>query len=163
MPPRRLRVIEAESPMSETDDPALRVAIATNDLENLNAHFGSARNFAIYEVSASAARLLEVVAFDSPTAQSARHDDEVDRIGPKIEALEGAALMFVLAIGGPSAARVVRAGVHPIKRKEPEPISAVIEQVQTMLKGNPPPFLRKALGMKRSDFLDDLISEESEA
>jgi nitrogen fixation protein NifX len=138
---------------------ALKIAIATNDMENLNAHFGSARNFAIYEVSATAVRFVEAVSFETVTGQTAKHDDEVDRISAKVEALQGCALMFVLAIGGPSAARVVRAGVHPIKRRDPEPIAAVLAQVQEMLKNGPPPFLRKAMGLSRGDFIDAEVGQ----
>ena len=157
MPPiRRLRLIEPEQKMTN----ALKIAIATNDMETLNAHFGSARNFAIYEVNATEARFVEALTFAEPTAQTARHDDETDRIAPKVAAIEGCALLFVLAIGGPSAARVVRAGVHPIKRKDPEHIAAVLGQVREMLQGTPPPFLRKALGRGSSDFMDDDHSEE---
>ncbi|KAF0223390.1 MAG: nitrogen fixation protein, partial [Rhodospirillaceae bacterium] len=42
-------------------------------------------------------------------------------------------------------ARVVRAKVHPIKLPNDEPIAQVIERVRTMLKTNPPPWLRRAL------------------
>ena len=46
--------------------------------------------------------------------------------------------------------------VHPIKRKDAEPISAVLEQTQEMLKGSPPPFLRKILGRdEKPSFLDE--------
>lgn len=157
-PPRRLRLIEPETPM--TDEHALKIAIATNDMESLNAHFGAARCFAIYSVTADLARFVEAVSFDNPTAQQGRHDDQDDRIAPKIDALDGCALLFVLAIGGPSAARVVRAGVHPIKRKDPEPISAVLYQVRAMLRDGPPPFLRKALGRAAApgSFLDEEMS-----
>jgi nitrogen fixation protein NifX len=59
--------------------------------------------------------------------------------------LEGSSLLFVRAIGGPAAARVVRARVHPIKLPDDETISAVIERVRSMLKSNPPPWLRKVI------------------
>ncbi|WP_068114918.1 nitrogen fixation protein NifX [Tropicimonas marinistellae] len=156
---RRLRLIETETqPGAEKP---LRVAIATNDLENLNAHFGSAKKFAIYDVTSNSASFVEAVAFDDVTAQSGKHDDIDDKITPKVDALEGCALLFALAIGGPSAAKVVKAGVHPIKRKAPEPISAVLEQVQTMLQGTPPPFLRKILGRdEKPSFMDDDYESE---
>ena len=141
--------------MTDPADAPLRIAIATNDLERLDAHFGSCRSFAIWEVSAKSARFVEAVGFDTATDQGGKHDDREDRITPKVDALTGCALLFVLAIGGPAAAKVVRAGVHPIKRKDPEPISAVIEQVQTMLNGNIPPFLRKALGRGAPSFIEE--------
>ncbi|MCE6958205.1 nitrogen fixation protein NifX [Cereibacter sphaeroides] len=141
--------------MNDPADAPLRIAIATNDLEHLDAHFGSCRSFAIWEVSARSARFVEAVEFDATTDQGGKHDDSADRITPKVEALTGCALLFVLAIGGPAAAKVVRAGVHPIKRKDPEPIAAVIGQVQTMLNGNIPPFLRKVLGRPAPSFMEE--------
>ncbi len=155
---RRLRLVESEVPAAEKP---LRIAIATNDLENLNAHFGSAKKFAVYDVTSTGAHFIEAVAFDDVTAQSGKHDDLDDRISPKVEALTGCALLFALAIGGPSAAKVVKAGIHPIKRKTEAPISDVLEQVQVMLQGTPPPFLRKILGREeKPSFLDEYDTEE---
>ena len=56
----------------------------------------------------------------------------------------------------------MRAGIHPIKRKDPEPIEAVLEQVKVMLNGTPPPFLRKILGTEdKPDFMDEYETEET--
>jgi nitrogen fixation protein NifX len=161
MTARRLRLIEPETDMTESDTP-LKIAIATNDMEHLDAHFGSARKFVLYEVTPGTARMVEVLEFGQATDQSGKHDSIDDRITPKVEALADCALLFVLAIGGPSAAKVVRAGIHPIKRKEPEPIAAVLAQVQEMLAGSPPPFLRKVLGRQARDFRADYAEEVSE-
>lgn len=151
---RTLRVIDTTG--LAPGETALRVAIATDDLEHLNAHFGSARKFAIYEVWKTGHRFVAAHEFADVTAQKGRHDDQDDRISPKIAALDGCALLFALAIGGPSAAKVVRAGIHPIKRKAPEPIADVLAQVQEMLNGTPPPFLRKILGTHpKPDFTDE--------
>ncbi|MBN2907834.1 MAG: nitrogen fixation protein NifX [Rhodobacteraceae bacterium] len=147
--------------MTDNEKP-LKIAIATNDMENLDAHFGSARKFALYEVTTTTARLVEVLEFDDVTAQQGEHDSIDDRITPKVEALTGCALLFVLAIGGPSAAKVVRAGIHPIKRKEREPIADVLTQVRDMLGGTPPPFLRKVLGRSAPDFAIDYAEDMSE-
>ncbi|MHC0052550.1 nitrogen fixation protein NifX [Actibacterium sp. D379-3] len=154
---RTLRLVDSEGPAP--GETPLRIAVATNDLENLNAHFGSARKFAVYEVWKTGARFIEAHEFGNVTAQKGKHDDQDDKITPKIEALTGCALLFALAIGGPSAAKVVKAGIHPIKRKTAEPISDVLEQVQVMLNGTPPPFLRKILG---TDPKPDFMEEEEE-
>ncbi len=137
----------------------MKVAIATHDMKSLNAHFGSAGKFAIYDVSREGHRFVEAIAFDSVSGEDGRHaDDGDDRIGPKVEALKGVALLFVLAIGGPAAARVIAARINPIKRPGPESIEDVLERVRTMLNGTPPPWLRKLLaeetGASRS-FLEE--------
>lgn len=161
---RTLRLVEPP-PLANGPAPGetpLRVAIASNDLETLDAHFGSARKIVVYDVWRSGARLVEVHDFATATDQKGRHDELEDRIGPKVAALAGCTLVFALAIGGPTAARLVRAGTHPIKRRDPEPVTAVIEQVQVMLSGNPPPFLRKILGTwEKPDFTAEDDEEET--
>jgi len=163
---RKLSLIDTEGAMTPDDAhpgaPVIRVAIATNDHRFLDAHFGSAESFAVFEVAADHWRFVEMVTFDDATAGEGHHADSVDRIGPKVDALRGNALLFVLAIGGPAAAKVVKAGIHPIKLKEPEPLGQVVLRVQRMLAGKPPPWLRKALGgaAVRRDFVDDAEDAE---
>ena len=158
---RRLSLVDDAS---ETDapicGPKLKIAIATRDMKGLNAHFGSAPKFAVYEVSQTRWRFLEALDFSdfSLSDESGRHaEDGDDRITPKVEALTGCHLLFVLAIGGPSAVKVVRAGIHPVKLPQAQPIEDVLARVQTMLAGSPPPWLRKILGPAETDmsFLEE--------
>ena len=144
---RRLRVIDREDATTAAPSaPAIRVALATQDMKNLNAHFGSAKKFAIYDVSETGWTLVETVAFDAVADQRGNHAaDGEDRITPKVRALAGCHLMFCLAIGGPSAAKVIGAKIHPIKVAEPQPLEAVLERTRAMLNGTPPPWLRKVL------------------
>ncbi len=137
----------------------MRVAFATQDRNRVDAHFASARTFLFYDIGPDEHSFVEAVQFDSVSAEDGQHvEDGEDRLATKIGALTGSALLFVRAIGGPAAARVVRAKVHPIKLPADEPIAEVIERVRHMLKTNPPPWLRRAVrdadaGPDR--FLDD--------
>jgi nitrogen fixation protein NifX len=147
---RQFNVIEEAPSVAEEPGagPSLRIAIATQDLRALNAHFGSARRFAIYEVTPASSRFLRAVSFDEATDESGSHRAEGDdKIGPKVAAIVGCNLLFVLAIGGPAAAKVVGARIHPVKLPAPEPIEDIIRKVQTMMSGNPPPWLRKAMAV----------------
>ncbi len=93
-----------------------------------------------------------------PTNPAPTPKEGDDKIGPKVEALTGCHLLFVLAIGGPAAARVVSAHIHPVKLTKPETIESIISRVQTMMNGNPPPWLRKVMGAqtpRSMDFLDE--------
>jgi len=124
----------------------MKVAIATQDLKSVDAHFAGARTIAIYEVSVEGSRMLEAIRFDIASAEDGNHgDDSEDRITPRLDAIRGCQLLFVRAIGGPAAAKVVNARIHPIKVTSDEPIGDVLARCQTMLKGNPPPWLRKVL------------------
>jgi nitrogen fixation protein NifX len=98
------------------------------------------------------------VGFDETSDESGTHNAEIDKIGPKVAAIAGCNLLFCLAIGGPAAAKVVSARIHPVKLSQPETIETVIAKVQGMMTGDPPPWLRKAMTAKRErsmQFLDD--------
>ena len=124
----------------------MKVAIATQDLKTVDAHFAGARTIAIYEVSTEGSKMLEAFRFDAVSNEDGNHGDEYDdRIGPRLDAIRGCQLLFVRAIGGPAAARVVNARIHPIKVTSDEPIGDVLGRCQTMLQGNPSPWLRKVL------------------
>lgn len=115
-------------------------------MKSLNAHFGSAKRFAVYDVTFDGWNFVEAVAFEDVSDESGMHrNDGDDRITPKVEALKGCHLLFCLAIGGPSAAKVVSAKIHPIKVPSPQSIEDVLSRTQTMLKTAPPPWLRKVL------------------
>ena len=70
---RKLRIIDPDEGMPEQGAKnAIRVAIATEDLKNLNAHFGAAHRFAIFDVTAEGWALTETVAFDNVSDAQAR-------------------------------------------------------------------------------------------
>ena len=88
---RRLQLVGIE------DEPAkgppapgvVRVAIATRDMKGLNAHFGSAPRFAVYDVTKDGWDFVEAVAFDDNSDESGAHKGEgEDRITPKVAATE---------------------------------------------------------------------------
>ena len=139
----------------------MKIAFATQDLKTLDAHFAGARNFAIYDVSEAEARFVEAVQFGTASKEDGVHSDGEDRITHRVEALKGCTLLFVQAIGGPAAAKVVNARIHPIKVTQPEPIPQLLDRVQTMLRGTPPPWLRKVLRREASGDLSG--AEESVA
>ncbi len=132
----------------------MRIAIATQDRENVDGHFASTRVFMFYDVDTEGYRFLDEATFDMVTAEEGQgraQDEGEDRLATKVKAIEGSALLFVTAIGGPAAARVVRANIHPVKLPKAEPIEQVLQRVQAMLKGNPPPWLRKILAAQSPD------------
>ena len=100
MTARHFRVIESQEAISSTG-PAVRVAIATQDMKSLNAHFGSAKRLAVYDVTAEGWRFVEAHDFSNVSDQSGSHRvDGDDRINIKTSALAGCRLLFCLAIGG---------------------------------------------------------------
>ncbi|MEW5791735.1 MAG: nitrogen fixation protein NifX [Pseudomonadota bacterium] len=119
----------------------MKVAFATQDLKRVDAHFGWAKNIAIYEVSPEGHQFVEAVQFDGNLAE----DGNEDKLAPKLEAIKDCAILYVAAIGGSGAARVVAQQIHPVKVKEPESIADILEKLRVVLAGTPPPWLRKAM------------------
>jgi nitrogen fixation protein NifX len=117
----------------------MKVAFASTDKIHVDEHFGRAEEFCIWEVGPEDAGFAGLVQVRT------EGDDEADRIEARCAGLEACALVYVAQIGGPAAARLVQKKIHPIKSKEQAPIKDVIVKLQEVLKGNPPPWLRKAM------------------
>lgn len=119
----------------------MKVAFATQDKQRVDAHFGWAKHIAVYDVTATGYSFVETFHFGEDLAE----DGNEDKLAPKLEAIQDCAILYVAAIGGSAAARVVAVKIHPIKVPAPEPILDILEKLQEVLKGTPPPWLRKVL------------------
>jgi nitrogen fixation protein NifX len=128
----------------------MKVAFCTQDMKRVDAHFGWAKNIAIYDVSADDAHFSEAIQFDGDLQE----DGNEDKLAPKLEAIKDCAILYVAAIGGSGAARVVANKIHPIKVQEPEAIDAILLKLQGVLKGTPPPWLRKAIEKEQGKTFD---------
>ena len=119
----------------------MKVAFSTQDLQRVDAHFGWAKNIAVYDVRADGYDFIKTFTFEGDL----KEDGDEDKLAPKIEAISDCAILYVAAIGGSGAARVVAKKIHPIKVSQPEVIMDILDKLQDVLKGTPPPWLRKAL------------------
>ncbi|KYK44293.1 nitrogen fixation protein NifX [Bradyrhizobium liaoningense] len=128
----------------------MKVAFATQDLKRVDAHFGWAKNIAVYDVTPSGHVFLKAIAFEGDL----KEDGQDDKLAPKIEAIKDCAILYVAAIGGAGAARVVANKIHPIKVNKPESILVLLEKLERVLKGTPPPWLRKAMANERPRTFD---------
>ncbi len=135
----------------------MKIAFATQDLKRVDAHFGWAKNIAIYEVLPEGHHFVELVEF----AGDLEEDGNEDKLAPKLEAIKDCAILYVAAIGGSGAARVVAKNIHPVKVNQPEEIAELLTKLQEVLKGNPPPWLRKALNKGKERVFD--FEEEVQA
>lgn len=119
----------------------MKVAFSTQDKQRVDAHFGWAKHLSVYDVSPDGYAFVENFEFGGKLEE----DGDEDKLAPKLEAIKDCAILYVAAIGGSAAARVVANKIHPIKVPQPEPILDILEKLQEVLKGTPPPWLRKAL------------------
>lgn len=118
---------------------SIRVACASNRDEAVDGHFGSCERFLIYQVSPSEIRLIAV----RPTLEA---DHAEDRNAGRAALIGDCQIAYFQSIGGPAAAKVVRAGVHPVKAGRSGPARELLGRLQTSL-ANPPPWLAKSMGV----------------
>lgn len=119
----------------------MKIAFTSTDGTNVNEHFGKADSFFIWEVGPNDAQFIGKVGA-SPGA------DQEDRIIARAEALVGCTLVYTMNIGGPAAAKLVARRIHPLKTGTETSIEAVVGKLQGVLRGSPPPWLRKAMGQE---------------
>jgi nitrogen fixation protein NifX len=119
----------------------MKIAFATQDQQRVDAHFGWAKSIVVYDVTAQGHSFVESFEFGDKLEE----DGDEDKLAPKLEAIKDCAILYVAAIGGSGAARVVAMKIHPIKVPAPESIAEILAKLQTVLQGTPPPWLRKAL------------------
>jgi nitrogen fixation protein NifX len=135
----------------------MKIAFATQDKESVNAHFGWAKHIVVYELNADGHRCVQSFDF----GDKLQEDGDEDKLAPKLDAIHDCAILYVAAIGGSGAARVVALKIHPIKVPQPEPIAEILDKLQVVLQGTPPPWLRKALQKDAApsfDFEDDEVT-----
>ena len=135
---------------------SLRVAVAANRGENLDGHFGSCERFLIYQVSPETIKLIGI-------RSTVEADAAEDRNAARSALIGDCQIVYVQSIGGPAAAKVVRAGVHPVKKPTGGKAREVLVELQGRLT-SPPPWLAQIMGVPAASlarFEEELESEES--
>lgn len=123
---------------------SIRVACASKGGERVDGHFGSCPRFLVYRVSADEISLIDA----RPTESAARTDDPS---AWRAILIKDCHILYIRSIGGPAAAKVVKAGVHPIKILDDGNAPELLARLQKVLAGEPPPWLAKAIGAAPED------------
>jgi nitrogen fixation protein NifX len=151
----------------------MRVAFTSTDGKAIDEHFGQATHFHVWEIAADSAERVGIVGAFGGQGKTHGHgpdhvvglglgagglggtsltpppqqEDEDDRIKARADAIEGCTLVYTVQIGGPAAAKLIARRIHPMKTGVELPIEAAVEKLQAVLRGKPPPWLRKAMGL----------------
>jgi nitrogen fixation protein NifX len=128
----------------------MKVAFATTDGRQVDEHFGRAGTFAVYDLTTAGCRFVEMRKFADgidTAVTSTREQGQVheDAVQGKVDRLADCKLIYLTEIGGPSAARLVKKGIMPMKVKEPLSIENALKQLAETIAKSPPPWLRKAM------------------
>src|SRR6266702_1881656 len=118
--------------------------------EIIDQHFGQCQNFHIWEVGPNEAAFLEAVTVGE------HGGDEEDRIAARAQLLSECSIVYTMQIGGPAAAKLIAQKIHPMKTNGEVSLKETVERFQEVLRGNPPPLLRKAMNKgAATSFLED--------
>lgn len=119
---------------------SVRVAVASDKGDLLSGHFGSCLRFLVYQVSPSEIRLVDIR--DTMDAEFAE-----DKNLWRARLIGDCHVCYVVSIGGPAAAKVIRADIYPIKIPDGGPALEILQPFQTAMVESPPPWLLKILGV----------------
>ncbi len=143
-------------PYTDGDMPgSIRVGISSNTGNNLDGHFGSCLRFLVYQVSATDMRLIDI-------RSTAGADLSDDRNAFRADIVKDCQVLYMVSVGGPAAAKIIRAGVYPLKKIEGGTAPDVIKQFQQIMAGSPPPWLAKILGVSAEQRLKNYKGEEDD-
>lgn len=118
---------------------SIRIACSSNNGDKIDGHFGSCARFLIYQVSADEIRLVDIRSIPAV-------DPDEDKNKIRAELIADCHVLCTASIGGPATAKVVRAGLHPMKLKDIKPAPAMMAELQSVLRRSPPPWLAKIMG-----------------
>jgi nitrogen fixation protein NifX len=136
---------------------SIRVAVASNNGELLDGHFGSCLRFLVYQVSVNERFLIDIRS--TVDAHSAE-----DKNAWRAELIKDCQVLYVVSIGGPAAAKVVRESIHPVKKVNGGAVADILAELQSRMENAPPPWLAKLLGVPAEErFSFDLSDEEGAA
>lgn len=127
------------TPMDTLPPRSIRVAIASNTEEKLDGHFGSCIRYLVYQVSGDFCQLVDV-------RSALEADLSDDRNAFRANLIADCQVLYVVSIGGPAAAKVVRAGIYPIKKIDGGDALDIIADLQKVINKSPPPWLAKIIG-----------------
>ena len=135
---------------------SVRVAIASDKGDLLSGHFGSCLRFLVYQVSPTEIRLVDIR--DTMDADLAE-----DKNLWRAQLIGDCHVCYVVSIGGPAAAKVIRADIYPIKIPDGGPAVEVLAQFQQAMTNSPPPWLLKILGVAAEKRLKNYSAQGEEA
>jgi nitrogen fixation protein NifX len=118
----------------------MKVAFTSSNGICVDCHFGSSEAFFVWEVGQEIAHCLGHRCVLDLEGQE-------DRIVARANLLADCAILFTAQIGGPAAAKLVARHIHPVKTAAEAPVAEIVQRLQVVLRGNPAPWLRKAMGV----------------
>ena len=156
------------------EGPHLRIAVTTDSLVQLDANFVAAKQFVLYDVSVDDSEFVDVLHFARGAKGNANgggrennggrcimddveNDDGAgcDPLVDRVAALDGVSVLFTLGLSDLAAVRVHALKIFPVKSERVRAIDDVILQVQLMMVGSQPLWMRRAISRRTGAPLEE--------
>jgi nitrogen fixation protein NifX len=147
---RHLRLVK---PIKE-NEMTVKIAFASNDRQLVNQHFGAAEAFAIFAMSETDFKLVEVAEFIE-TAM----DGHEGKLAAKIELLDGCAAVYCNAVGASAIQQLLAKGIQPMRVDEGSVIDSLLSCLQKSMQADTPVWLAKHI--KKQVSTDRFSSDEA--
>jgi nitrogen fixation protein NifX len=132
-------------PYQDGDMPdSIRIAVASNTQEQLDGHFGSCLRYLIYQLSTQEMKLIDI-------RSAADADKSGDKNGFRVNLIKDCQVLYIVSVGGPAAAKVIKAGIYPMKVTEGGSAREILSELQKVITTSPPPWLAKILGVAEGE------------
>ncbi len=138
---RHLRLVES----TKAHAMKVKIAFATSDRREVNQHFGAAEAFAVYELSESETRLIEVAEFIE-TAM----DGHEGKLAAKVDLLGDCAAVYCNAVGASAIQQLLAKGIQPMRVDEGTLIDELLCGLLKSMANEPPVWLAKHLKKQSS-------------
>ena len=154
MSSRRLQLVWS---IKQEPEAVIKVAFASTDRSRVNQHFGAAEGFAVYEVTPDKATLVGVAEF----AEEAMDGNE-DKLGAKVDFLDGCAAVYVMAIGGSAIKKLLAKGIQPMRVDETDGIDELLLQISKAMTEGGVAWIDRALAAQAKAKADDRFASMEE-
>ena len=135
----------------------IKVAFASTDRTRVNQHFGAAEGFVVYEVTPDKATLVGVAEF----AEEAMDGNE-DKLGAKVDFLEGCAAVYVMAIGASVIKKLMARGVQPIRINEIDAVDDLLSEVSKAMSDGGVAWIDRAIAAQTKAKAEDRFASMAE-
>lgn len=128
----------------------IKVAFASTDRTRVNQHFGAAEGFVIYEVTPDKATLIGVGEFPEEAM-----DGNEDKLGAKIDFLDGCAAVYVMAIGASAIKKLLAKGVQPIRVDEVDAVNDLLGEISKAMRDGGVAWVNRAIAAQAKAKAED--------
>ena len=135
----------------------IKVAFASTDRTRVNQHFGAAEGFVVYEVTPDKATLVGVAEF----AEEAMDGNE-DKLGAKVDFLEGCAAVYVMAIGASAIKKLMAKGVQPIRINEIDAVDDLLSEISKAMSDGGVAWIDRAIATQIKAKAEDRFASMAE-